>query len=101
MDIISKINDLLKSHSDFCLATVISSSEDDPLSGCKCIILSNGTLENGTGIKDLDDFTVHYASIHLCTIRYMLVSGASFGTFRNKMTKQLELLTLARLLWEL
>ena len=31
----------------------------------------------------------------------MLVSGDTFGTVRNKMTRQLELLTFARLLWEL
>lgn len=31
----------------------------------------------------------------------MLVSGESFGGVRNKITKQLELLTFARLLWEL
>lgn len=53
------------------------------------------------------DYAVHYASIHLCAIRYlliahrMLVSGESFGGVRNKITKQLELLTFARLLWEL
>ncbi len=53
------------------------------------------------------DFAVHYASLHLSAIRYMLVahrmlaSGESFGTIRNKITKQLELLTFARLLWEL
>jgi hypothetical protein len=53
------------------------------------------------------NYAVHYASIHLCAIRYvliahrMLVSGESFGTVRSKITKQLELLTFARLLWEL
>lgn len=61
-----------------------------------------GFLKEQTG-----DYAVHYASIHLCAIRYllvahrMLVSGESFGTVRNKITKQLELLTFARLLWEL
>ncbi len=61
-----------------------------------------GFLKEQTG-----NYAVHYASIHLCAIRYMLVahrmlvSGESFGAVRNKMTKQLELLTFARLLWEL
>ena len=31
----------------------------------------------------------------------MLSSGESFGTIRNKVTRRLELLTFARLLWEL
>lgn len=57
--------------------------------------------------EQTSDYAVHYASIHLCAIRYMLVahrmleSGESFGAVRNKITKQLELLTFARLLWEL
>ena len=61
-----------------------------------------GFLREQTG-----NYAVHYASIHLCAIRYMLVahrmleSGESFGAVRNKITKQLELLTFARLLWEL
>lgn len=61
-----------------------------------------GFLKEQTG-----NYAVHYASVHLCAIRYMLVahrmlvSGESFGTVRNKITKQLELLTFARLLWEL
>jgi hypothetical protein len=61
-----------------------------------------GFLREQTG-----NYAVHYASIHLCAIRYMLVahrmliSGESFGTVRSKITKQLELLTFARLLWEL
>ena len=61
-----------------------------------------GFLKEQTG-----DYAVHYASVHLCAIRYMLiahrmlVSGESFGAIRNKITKQLELLTFARLLWEL
>ncbi len=61
-----------------------------------------GFLKEQTG-----DYAVHYASIHLCAIRFilvangMLVSGESFGSVRNKITKQLELLTFARLLWEL
>ncbi len=61
-----------------------------------------GFLKEQTG-----DYAVHYASIHLCAIRYILIahrmleSGESFGAIRNKITKQLELLTFARLLWEL
>ncbi len=53
------------------------------------------------------DYAVHYASIHLCAIRYILIthrmlsSGEAFGRIRDKITKQLELLTFARLLWEL
>lgn len=53
------------------------------------------------------DYAVHYASIHLCAIRFLLVahcmleSGESFGTIRDKITRRLELLTFARLLWEL
>lgn len=53
------------------------------------------------------DYAVHYASIHLCAIRYILIahrmlsSGEAFGRVRDRVTKQLELLTFARLLWEL
>lgn len=61
-----------------------------------------GLLKEQTG-----DYAVHYASIHLCAIRFLLVahcmleSGEAFGTIRNKITRRLELLTFARLLWEL
>ncbi len=61
-----------------------------------------GFLKEQTG-----DYTVHYASIHLCAIRYMLIansmmsSGKSFGTIRSRVTGRLEMLTFARLLWEL
>ena len=61
-----------------------------------------GFLREQTG-----NYAVHYASVHLCAIRYMLSahrmleSGESFGCVRSKITKQLELLTFARLLWEL
>ena len=53
------------------------------------------------------DYAVHSASIHLCAIRYMLIadrmmtSGTAFGKIRNQITGQLEMLTFARLLWEL
>ncbi|MBT5835160.1 MAG: transposase [Deltaproteobacteria bacterium] len=53
------------------------------------------------------DYAVYYASIHLCAIRYMLIadrmmtSGTAFGKIRNQITGQLEMLTFARLLWEL
>lgn len=53
------------------------------------------------------DYAVHYASIHLCAIRYLLIvdrmmaSGAAFGKIRSRITGQLEMLTFARLLWEL
>ncbi len=53
------------------------------------------------------NYAVHYASVHLSAIRFvliahtMLTSGASFGTVRNKITKQLELPTFAGWLWEL
>mgnify|MGYP005624541557 CR=1 FL=1 len=53
------------------------------------------------------DYAVYYASIHLCAIRYMLIadrmmtSGTAFGKIRNRITGQLEMLTFARLLWEL
>ena len=45
------------------------------------------------------DSAVHYASIHLCAIRYMLIadrmmtSGTAFGKIRNQITGQLEMLT--------
>ncbi len=55
MDIISRVNDLLGSANDFCLATVISSVNKKLASGSKSIIFGDGSLENGTGIKDLDD----------------------------------------------
>jgi len=53
------------------------------------------------------DYAVHYASIHLCAIRYLLIvdrmlsSGEAFGKVRNRITGKLEMLTFARLLWEL
>lgn len=61
-----------------------------------------GFLKEQTG-----DYAVHYASVHLCAIRYILIahrmtsSGEAFGRVRDKITKRLELLTFARLLWEL
>jgi hypothetical protein len=61
-----------------------------------------GFLREQTG-----NYVVHYASVHLCAIWYMLVghrmlvSGESFGTVCNKITKQLELLTFTRFLWKL
>jgi hypothetical protein len=61
-----------------------------------------GLLKEQTG-----DYAVHYASVHLCAIRFMLVahrmmtSGESFGTIRHKITHQLEILTFERLLWAL
>ncbi len=61
-----------------------------------------GFLKEQTG-----NYAVHYASVHLAAIRFMLIahrmltSGESFGAVRNKITKQLEILTFARLLWEL
>lgn len=53
------------------------------------------------------DYAVHYASIHLCAIRYLLIadrmlsSHEAFGKCRNRITGKLEMLTFARLLWEL
>lgn len=53
------------------------------------------------------DYAVHYASIHLCAIRYLLIadgmlrSGEAFGRVRNHISGKLEMLTFARLLWEL
>jgi hypothetical protein len=53
------------------------------------------------------DSAVHYVSILLCAIRYMFIanrmmtSGTAFGKMRNRITGQLEMLTFARLLWEL
>ena len=53
------------------------------------------------------DYAVHYASIHLCAIRYLLIvdsmlrSGEAFGKMRNHISGKLEMLTFARLLWEL
>ena len=50
---------------------------------------------------------MHYASIHLCAIRYLLIvdsmlrSGEAFGKMRNHISGKLEMLTFARLLWEL
>lgn len=61
-----------------------------------------GLLKEQTG-----DYAVHYASIHLAAIRFILISnvalsnGGGFGYIRDKITKRLEYLTFARLLWEL
>ena len=61
-----------------------------------------GFLKEQTG-----DYAVHFASIHLAAIRFILIAhgalsnGVTFGRVRDKITKQLEYLTFARLLWEL
>lgn len=61
-----------------------------------------GLLKEQTG-----DYAVHYASIHLAAIRFIIImhimlnSGDSFGTVRNRLTKRLETITFARILWEL
>ena len=55
MNIISRINDLLKTSQVFCLATVISSSDRDIGSGNKTIVFHDGSFEGGTGKKELDD----------------------------------------------
>lgn len=53
------------------------------------------------------DYAVHFASIHLAAIRFILIAhgalsnGVSFGHIRDKATRRLEYLTFARLLWEL
>ena len=60
MDINSKVIDLLEAGDDFCLATVISSGSENLPAGSKSIILGNGSLENGSGIKDLDDLIIGF-----------------------------------------
>jgi len=62
-----------------------------------------GFLKEQTG-----NYVVHYASIHLASIRYnlffnlMLENGSlSFGEIRSKITGQLEKLSFATVLWEL
>ena len=61
-----------------------------------------GFLKEQTG-----DYAVHFASIHLAAIRFILIvhgalsNGVSFVRVRDKITKQLEYLTFARFLWEL
>ena len=53
-------------------------------------------------------YTVHYASIHLAAIRYLLVfglmldyGGIKFGEMRNRITGAMEQLGFASMLWEL
>ena len=62
-----------------------------------------GFLKEQTG-----NYTVHYASIHLAAIRYLLFYGLflaqdslSFGEVRNRITGKLERLSFATVLWEL
>jgi len=61
-----------------------------------------GFLKEQTG-----DYAVHYASIHLAAIRFIIImdislrTGDAFGVIRNQITKRLETITFARLLWEL
>jgi hypothetical protein len=61
-----------------------------------------GLLKEQTG-----DYAVHYASIHLAAIRFIIImhimlnTGDRFGTVRNSLTKRLETITFARILWEL
>ena len=61
-----------------------------------------GLLKEQTG-----DYAVHYASIHLAAIRFIIImhimlnTGDRFGTVRNRLTKRLETITFARILWEL
>ncbi len=62
-----------------------------------------GFLKEQTG-----KYVCHYASVHLTAIRYLLFyhmmlsrDALSFGEIRNSVTKKLELLSFAGLLWEL
>jgi hypothetical protein len=62
-----------------------------------------GLLKEQTG-----DYACHYASVHLAAIRYLLLShmlmteGDGFlGKIRDHVTKSLQLLSFATLLWEL
>ncbi len=62
-----------------------------------------GFLKEQTG-----NYVCHYASIHLSPIRYLLFShilmtegGGFFGKLRDRISKSLELLSFAGLLWEL
>jgi len=54
------------------------------------------------------DYTVHYASIHLTAIRYMLLfnlmlknGGCNFAKYRKKSAEALEYVSFATVLWEL
>ncbi len=54
MNIISRVNELISNAETFCLATVISSSDDRITPGSKVIIHKDGTIEGGTGHKETD-----------------------------------------------
>ncbi|HLE18124.1 MAG TPA: XdhC family protein, partial [Syntrophales bacterium] len=61
MDIFLCINALLAEAQTFCLATVISSSDDSIASGIKAIIRPGGRLEGGTGQSETDSLLTGFA----------------------------------------
>ena len=61
MDILLRINVLLAEAQTFCLATVISSSDDSIASGIKTIIRPGGRLEGGTGQSEIDSLLTGFA----------------------------------------
>lgn len=61
MDILLRINALLAEAQTFCLATVISSSDDSIASGIKAIIRPGGRLEGGTGQSETDSLLTGFA----------------------------------------
>ena len=53
-ELIERANELIAKEETFCLATVVLSHIPDVPAGLKLIILSNGTLKEGTGLAQID-----------------------------------------------
>ena len=54
MDVIARVNELLKSEKTFCLATVIASDSAEIPAGSKVIVFGDGTLEGGVKSQSLN-----------------------------------------------
>ncbi len=54
MDVIARVGELLKRGETFCLVTVVVSANPDIPAGGKTIVLTDGSMEGGTGSAQLD-----------------------------------------------
>jgi len=73
---ISRMTDLLETSQVFCLATIISSSVKEIMPGNKTIVLTDGSVEGGTGNQQLDGLIYKYAIQALKTQKKQIVDIA-------------------------
>jgi len=76
MTMISRMTDLLETSQVFCLATIISSSVKEIMPGNKTIVLTDGSVEGGTGNQQLDGLIYKYAIQALKTQKKQIVDIA-------------------------